>query len=269
MGSESAIICIGAQRAGTTWLYRVLKENGLRVGHQKEVDYFRYLGNYDRGFDWYVDQFPKSKGPLIDITPEYAIASEAPDLIERSFGLECKILFFVREPLSRIESAYQKHRRNGEINCSLEFFAKYDWDSCVQRSLYSDTIQRFSRFKKLEVLVYEDMRFDSIGWANKVAEIFELSPSVIDVGKQFNPSLRSGGLASFLNPIYRPLSKFGGVRSLKSSLESLAVVNRLLYPEPSETNTLELPRSVVELLHQDRDKCSKLINRNLNDTWGS
>ncbi|CAN0605590.1 unnamed protein product, partial [Ectocarpus sp. 12 AP-2014] len=49
-------LCIGAQRAGTTWLHnRLLEHPDLYLPPEKELQFFNAF--FDRGLDWYWAKF--------------------------------------------------------------------------------------------------------------------------------------------------------------------------------------------------------------------
>ena len=65
-------ICIGAQRAGTTWLYHCLKEHPeIYMPDKKELRFFNY--NYDDGIDSYGKNFEMAGDLQVigEVTPDY------------------------------------------------------------------------------------------------------------------------------------------------------------------------------------------------------
>lgn len=62
-------ICVGAQRSATTWIYRTLAElPEERIPKEKEIDFFRRLGKYELGIEWYKRVFDDAT-ICLDITP--------------------------------------------------------------------------------------------------------------------------------------------------------------------------------------------------------
>ena len=65
-------ICIGAQRAGTTWLYHCLKEHPeIYIPDHKELRSFNY--NYNDGIESYSKNFKDAgeSNVIGEITPDY------------------------------------------------------------------------------------------------------------------------------------------------------------------------------------------------------
>lgn len=64
-------IGLGAQRAGTTWLYSCLAEHPeVFMSRKKELYYFSK--NYELGREWYESQFAEAAGARArgEITPD-------------------------------------------------------------------------------------------------------------------------------------------------------------------------------------------------------
>jgi hypothetical protein len=93
---------IGAQKAGTTWLYRNLKNHpGIWIP-QQELHYFdRKRGN---GFDdsWYTAQFERGEGKVLgDITPGYSVLDVGRIGEVHALLPHAKLVFLMRNPIER------------------------------------------------------------------------------------------------------------------------------------------------------------------------
>ncbi len=99
-------ICIGAQRAGTTWLYQCLKEHpAVFVPEKKEVRFFNY--QYSEGLDWYRSHFEGHQpGQILgELTPDYHRQAEAIDRIAKDVP-GVKLVYVLRDPVARAYSQY-------------------------------------------------------------------------------------------------------------------------------------------------------------------
>lgn len=96
---------IGAQKAGTTWLYTQLARHPqIRFPAGKEV-YF-WDAQYHRGVGWYRALFPDAEGVKQgEITPAYAILP--PERIGeiRRLNPSLRILYLIRNPIERAWSS--------------------------------------------------------------------------------------------------------------------------------------------------------------------
>jgi len=100
-----AIIC-GMQRCGTSSLYQYLiKHPKISGADVKEVSYFNDF--YDKGNEWYQDQFVNVKNFSIEATPNYVINKNVPSRIF-DYNPKIKLIFILRNPIDRAWSHYIK-----------------------------------------------------------------------------------------------------------------------------------------------------------------
>jgi len=113
LGSSPDFLIIGAQKAGTTWLYSVMQNHpSVLSGHKKEIRYFDRLYKI-KSVKWYKAFFTifKRKGRVTgEATPDYLFHPLVP---ERVYGLfpDIKIIALLRNPVDRAYSHYQMHQR--------------------------------------------------------------------------------------------------------------------------------------------------------------
>jgi hypothetical protein len=119
-----SFILVGAQRAGTTSLYRALMSHPMVYSavHHKGVNYFDV--NYDRDFSWYRAHFPTTTamharnrgGDARPITFEasgyYMFHPLAPQRMARHLP-DVKIVAMLRDPVERAYSAHKHERARG------------------------------------------------------------------------------------------------------------------------------------------------------------
>ncbi|WP_133470511.1 sulfotransferase family protein [Paraglaciecola marina] len=103
-------ICIGSQRAGTTWLHECLSEHpDVFVPEQKELHFFNT--HYEKGLEYYQSHFleadENNKNLVVgEVTPNYYHDKTALLRIKEHYP-NVKIIFILREPVSRAFSHYQ------------------------------------------------------------------------------------------------------------------------------------------------------------------
>lgn len=171
-------LVIGAQRAGTTWLHRVLQQHpALWLPPVKELHYFDrletkrtildakerrrvglkkllcldpWLIDYwlsARSDEWYARLFhrAKAKGLITgEITPAYAILDETILRRIKRMNDEIKLIFVMRDPVERAWSAINNAAKKGladlsTVEASIEQARK---SGAMARSAYVDTIER-------------------------------------------------------------------------------------------------------------------------------
>ncbi len=108
-----SFIVIGAQRAGTSSLYRYLSAHpGVRRPLRKEVDFFSV--DHGRGTAWYRSHFPLRIPACVtfEATPQYFVHPLAPARV-RELLPDIKLIIAVRDPVDRALSHYRLMRQIG------------------------------------------------------------------------------------------------------------------------------------------------------------
>jgi len=158
-------LCIGAQKAGTTWLYENLRRHpGIYLHGRKEIHYWNRRTH--RGLLFYSRYF-RDAGTRVtgDITPAYAVLSpeEMRSIAEVIPGL--RVIYLLRDPVDRAWSHalmyYVKHQGLRYQEVSDEQWRTYFrlW-GCRGRGTYVRTIGRWaSAFPPGQVAVgfYDDI----------------------------------------------------------------------------------------------------------------
>jgi hypothetical protein len=108
-----SFMLIGAQRAGTSSLYRYLSAHPqVRKPLRKEIDWFSR--DYDRPWSWYRAHFPLrlAGGVTLDATPQYLVHPLAPARVRERFP-DIRLVVAVRDPVERALSQYRLMRQVG------------------------------------------------------------------------------------------------------------------------------------------------------------
>jgi len=117
MGKLPDFIIIGCQRGGTTSLYNhIASHPDVESASQKELHFFDF--NFDKGLDWYKDQFPDNK-ITGEASPYYIIHPHAPRRIAQAKP-DVKIIILLRNPVDRAYSNYNFEVKIGHEKLSFE-----------------------------------------------------------------------------------------------------------------------------------------------------
>ena len=169
-------LVIGAQRAGTTWIHRVLlKHPALWLPPVKELHYFDKLQRTRTWLDprerrrlrpkvdlwhlkylfgkrsdkWYAGLFQKARdrGFIVgEVTPTYALLGEDVLLRIRRMNRDVKLIFVMRDPMDRIWSELNNDVRKGFVTGALTPALALQWMrrrlGIVESSAYLDTVAR-------------------------------------------------------------------------------------------------------------------------------
>lgn len=197
------ILCIGAQRAMTSWLHHAMDAHPMTwafpnfdpvTSTNKEAHYWDW--NHKRGPDWFrvlmrpLDDALRS----LDFTPEYAFLND--DQIAECHHLNptAKIIYILRDPLARALSAIRMHTMWKQDNASEgSVHIKFDQafldcvdHACIQKhSTYAANVQRWRRhYPELIVLNYEDLRVDPVASMHRIFDLCDLDLGSVSAERQ-------------------------------------------------------------------------------------
>jgi len=108
-----SFLIIGAQRSGTTSLYRWLTaRQDVAPALKKEVHYFD--NNYDRSLRWYRSHFPHKEAGVItgESSPYLLVHPLAPERVARDLP-DARFIALLRDPVERAISNHWLRRRIG------------------------------------------------------------------------------------------------------------------------------------------------------------
>ena len=160
-GSLPDFMCIGAQKAGTTWFYHQVRAHPEICVPRKEIGFF----DEDGAVEEYIKEFQSCPDGLLsgDVSPSY---SAYPESVERIAAIcpQAKLVFFLREPVSRAWSQWKMARRlkNFAGQVSFKKAVMRDRGRIRTRGEYARIIREFSRFypynERLKVYFMDDIR---------------------------------------------------------------------------------------------------------------
>ncbi|MDW2323631.1 sulfotransferase domain-containing protein [Vibrio sp. 1159] len=219
---DNLLLCVGAQKTGTTWLHTQLKDHPqIGFSDVKEVHYFNTIHNgsillstrkvqhlkrliennrfalemyftklsqgkaTDKGIEkllapvddeWYMKHLQTSKFYAADFTPEYALLPDEGFENIKRVSKNQKIIFIMRDPLSRAKSAIQYYYQTHALDISeaseenILSVAKKSF--ILDMSRYQETISKLDFHFSKENILY--MFFEEI-MSSKKEKIIEVS----------------------------------------------------------------------------------------------
>ncbi len=194
-------LCIGAQRAGTTWLHRILASHPQIYvpTRRKEVHFFDWY--YDRGIEWYGKFFLAGSQShrhraVGEVTPDYLYEDMCPARI-RGILPDVKLIVILRNPVDRAYSHYRMVLRDGIFTHTFEEVVyggrKLIGKEIIERGYYSRFIERYLRFFQLDrllILIFERAVQDPVGTKRHLASFLGLDARLFpsDIGRvRINP----------------------------------------------------------------------------------
>lgn len=142
------VLGIGAQKAGTTWLYENLRAHpDAFVCEPKELHFFDW--NFHKSLAWYADFFAEAgRRVSVDISPGYSIISKRRIGFIRRIMPELRIVFLMRNPIDRswsqtIMNLVTATGRRFEEVSDQEISDHLKSARCIRRSNYLDILEKW------------------------------------------------------------------------------------------------------------------------------
>jgi hypothetical protein len=226
---------IGAQKGGTTSLYRLLEKHpGILPAARKEIHFFDNVNhNFRFGINWYRAHFPtqikqsytrwiRSQNTLTgEATPYYLFHPLAPERVFHATS-KVKLIALLREPVARAYSHYQHNVRKGLERLTFEqaialeeqrlkrdverlhvderyFSYNHMHYSYISRGLYLQQLIRWHRYfpkKQLLVIRSENFFTNPTEAYRQVVEFLEVPPWNLNQYPKYN----DGGEYPDINP---------------------------------------------------------------------
>ena len=243
-------IIIGAQRCGTTSLYEYISKHPsarIHLGRKshKEVHFFDYAHNYQRGIGWYRAQFAVPDNIIIgEASPTYfdiAHTLAIPMSIKKAIP-NIKLILIVRNPIDRAVSHFihlcKVNKIEQLINMGINDFFDHSFANALKQTsildYYLNLVLTFSvYFRKYQnylsvfdrgqllVLTNNELKNNPQVTMRKVFEYLELEPFESGLFSQFRYSTGSHcdvlnsrnieKLQKFLYPDYKAFCKSAGI----------------------------------------------------------
>ncbi len=229
---------VGAQKAGTTSIYRLLSQNpAIFVPRVKEPNFYADVGPQKRNgvnvkdFNKYQNLYKKAKGGTLkgDFSVSYMHDPAAPYKIHQD-NPDAKIIMILRNPIQRAFSHWLMDVREGFTKMDfIEAFEKdYNFEGkrgyfytpmYFDCSCYYDPIVAFKKYfgDNVLILIYEDLFKDL---ATGVQQI-DLFLNIPDIAYNFTKENESGVVK---NELIKKLYQNTFIRSL----------SRIVFPEKSK-----------------------------------
>jgi hypothetical protein len=175
-----SFVGIGVPRAGTTWLYELLRAHPdvYMPSRRRELNYFDLY--YNRGVSWYEKFFPPEAEAaeyraLGEITPYYFYGPLCPArMAQLPVG---KLLLILRNPIDRAWSWYALMLRDGHFRGSFEAFLGQSRWPVIEQGTYSIYLRKYLEYfarEQLLVLLFEEALSDVAGTKQRLAEFLDL-----------------------------------------------------------------------------------------------
>lgn len=277
-----ALLVVGPQKAGTTWLHELLAHRGdVVLPHQVKETFF-FDVHYTRGAEWYARQFPiqgrlagdanagdrvargtnansdnASDGtarPIVEVAPSYFHDPAVPARVVETCG-RIPVVVTLRAPVKRTWSLYVHYLRYGMTDLPFEQ-AIAAHPEIVDSSRYATHLRRWQDAvgpENVHVFHLEQQREDRDAWVTRFTDLLGLAPQPVPaelegaVNEASMPSSASVARAGWkVSMALRSLGLHGVVEAAKS-----AGLKKLFFGTPGEKPLPKPTPEQLQFLHEE------------------
>jgi len=199
--TKPSFLIIGAQKCGTTWLHQHLRTHpDIYMPAEKELEFFSYLGHLSNpGFDHYLDHFSEGDGKsaIGEATASYfwtntntrwsalpeGFQTDIPSPVHQYLGEDLKLIVTLRNPVTRVVSAYLHYLAMGEIDPESDFDQALAYGGVVDMGFYARHLRNWLEYyplRQIKVLVLEsDIQAKPVETLNDVFQFLSVPEHVI------------------------------------------------------------------------------------------
>lgn len=204
LGKKPDFLIIGAQKAGTTSLYKYIEKYSENFVPPINKELYFFTRKYNNGFNWYKALFKNKKNMKTgEGTPNYLFYHKAPERIVQHLP-KVKLVVLLRNPIDRAYSQYRFQNDTDRLNIynplsfeeaikediyrynnniytkNDEFDYIYKYFSYISRGIYYDQLIKWFRFfPRDQILIIKSEDFFK-NTENILEKVFEF------IGLEFN-----------------------------------------------------------------------------------
>jgi hypothetical protein len=160
------VLGIGAQKAGTTWLHRMLGAHpDIFMAHADDKDLRFFSAFYDRGYEWYERHFTADGGASRrgEFSTSYFYCKDAPERVHR-YNPNMRLLLSLRDPVKRLISHHKHEIRMGRLTTDLSLQRGIENNpSYVEQSMYFTQLSRWLEYfpmSSIHIVIFEELFLD-------------------------------------------------------------------------------------------------------------
>lgn len=267
-------LCLGTFRAGTTWLFSVLKTHPeVFLPEEKELMFF--TSHYGRGIRWYESFFGDYGGQKYagDISPSYLSCEDAPRRIKKHLPA-VKLLAILRNPADQIWSLYNLWIARGYTTKPLQR-AIMEEDEFFNNVLYFKHLSNYLDFFDIDdilILFYDDLNADALRFLDAIYAFLGIESIIHDdfVRKKNQTRVPKSILLEKLTASSGDLLRRSGLLSIKTLLSKTGINNFIKGINTRQQTKTQMPSHIRALINDhiadDKKKLSNLVGRDLS-SW--
>ncbi|GEM_PF-898464 len=265
------LLVIGAMKCGTTSLHNYLNQHpDIYMSNQKELDFFVEEKNWNKGIDWYKDQFRVIQSVRGESSQNYSkthMFGGVPERIKKILGDDLKLIYVIRKPLDRILSHYVENLESNESDGDLNKALVKEGNKYLETTLYGKQLNRYVEVFggssiKIKVIELESLHQERIKVMNELFTFLEVRALAADL--ELGASLNNREDKLLKHPVYHFLGRLSASgmgrilnSGVKEKIKNLKVFNRNIPDMVIEKETID---SIKNAINQDLDLLGSLVS---------
>ena len=272
-------IGLGAQKAGTSWIYACLYEHPEICMPFKEINFFSRERNWKKGLDWYKDRFKtcpkhKLKG---EFSTSYLDSEIAAKRIYKYFP-DVKLIACLRNPIDRAFSNYKHDIKMGNISENTSFDeAIKKHKEYIKRGFYNQQLEQYLKLfprDQILILIYEDIEKNPLKFIQKIYNFLNVDSSFVPFMLEKKVDVSRTPKLIFLDKIIRRIANFLrkiGLHKLVWLVKKTGAPEAIRRINTEKKKEIKLDKKTREKLKkifkEDTEKLSKMLGRDLTSEW--
>ena len=271
--TDPNFMVIGVPKAGTTWLWTVLKQHpDIYVSTEKEINFFNNKLNYSKGIEWYRHHFSSCthEYAIGEFTPNYLRVIDnkeeselnnstinIPSLIYKQYP-NIKLIVSLRDPVKRAVSAYYHHIGSGFLSPFQKFSEVSHIRGITSTGFYYSHLCKWLKYfnkDQIMILIYEeDILQDK---ENTLLRILQF----LNVDEFFEPKRIDRRVNTRKNTLSLFVTYYTKSQTLGNIVAKSPLLRSIDYPKI--TISQEEMSMLVRLYAEENRKLQELLGRNL------
>lgn len=176
---------LGAQKAGTSWLHRMLAAHPqVFMAQAEDKDLKFFSAHYDYGYAWYERHFAAGGGAERrgEFSTSYFYSQEAPARVH-AYNPNARLVLSLREPVDRLISHHRHEIRTGRLEPDVPLTAGVASNpSYVEQSMYFTQLTRWLEHFPLasfHIVIFEELFRDPGRSLRELYEFVGVSPEFV------------------------------------------------------------------------------------------
>jgi len=167
---------IGAEKAGSSWIYEILREHPqVYVPPAKDIQFFDK--NFDKGIEWYLSLFSSGAGQTAigEVSHDYFLAQETAELI-RKYLSKVRLICCLREPIDRTMSSFLFYKTT--VLNKATTFEEFAFEERILKlsDYYYNLYPFYERFPRDNILIlfFDDLKANPRLFAQRIFEFLQV-----------------------------------------------------------------------------------------------